>query len=561
VNRLQSDSGGGPPPELDGVRVTFLGGLGEIGRNCAAIEVGGQIALVDCGLMFPEEDMLGVDLVFPDWSWLAQRREDVRCVIITHAHEDHIGALPYFLRDIEVPVYGTQLSLEVARGRIEELGVEVDLRPMVELEWVEEGPLRFMLVAVTHSVPRGCAVVFDTDQGALVHSGDFKLDPTPIDGRVTDLRTFAELGRKGVRLLLSDSTNAERPGFVPSERSLAEPIRHIVERAPGRVVAACFSSHVHRVQQIADAGLAAGRDIAIFGRSMRRITGVGAELGELRIPADRQRDIADLGDLPDDRQMLITTGSQGEPFAALSLMASGRHKWIELRPDDTILISATPVPGNETAVSRVVSRLLRSGAAVFHGRNAEVHVSGHAARDELATFINVVRPSVMVPIHGEYRHLRAHAELAKTAGVPEVHVLEDGDSIVLRNGETTVERRAVPAGYVYLDGSEMGDVRDAVLRDRSHLADEGVVVVTLGVRLATGEIVLGPELDSHGFVTEPAQLLEAARVKVAETVAELVAAGPTDPSELQQAVRRTVSQFLKAETRRRPVVLPVVLEV
>ncbi|MGH8874564.1 MAG: ribonuclease J, partial [Acidimicrobiia bacterium] len=325
------------------VRVTFLGGLGEVGRNCAALEVDGKLALIDCGLMFPEEDMLGVDLVFPDWGWILERRQDVECVVLTHGHEDHVGALGYFLRDIDVPVYGTELSVELARGRVDELGVDADLRRVPTNRWTDHGSFRFMLVPVSHSVPHGAAIAFDTREGIVLHSGDFKLDPTPIDGRPTDLPTFAALGRRGVRLLMADSTNAENPGFVPSESSLGEPIRDIVRDAPGRVIAACFSSHVHRVQQIADAGLAGGRKVAFFGRSMRRNTAVGHELGVLDVPDQEVLDIEELLELPADRQLLITTGSQGEPFAALSLMAVGRHKFVALEPGDTVLISATPI--------------------------------------------------------------------------------------------------------------------------------------------------------------------------------------------------------------------------
>ena len=408
------------------VRVTFLGGLGEIGRNCAAIEIEGEIALIDCGLMFPEEDMWGVDLVLPDWRWLVDRREDIRCVVLTHGHEDHMGGLGYFLDEVNVPVFGTRLSLAIAAGRVDEMGIEKDFRPIPDGRWVIEGPFAFQLIPVSHSVPEGSGVVFDTPEGLLVHTGDFKLDPTPVDDRRTDLPTFAKFGREGVRLLLSDSTNAEREGVVPSERSLGPSIRTIVQQAPGRVISTCFSSHLHRVQQLADAGLDSGRYLAFIGRSMERNVRIGVDLGVLHLPEDRVVKIGEAMGLPHEEVMIITTGSQGEPFSALSLVAAGRHRWVKLDPDDTVLISATPVPGNETAVSRVISDLTRSGARVFHGRNAYVHVSGHATAEELKTFLNVVRPTTLVPIHGEYRHLSAHADLADEMGVPEVLVLEDG---------------------------------------------------------------------------------------------------------------------------------------
>jgi ribonuclease J len=541
------------------VSVTFLGGLGEIGRNCAAVEIEGKIALIDCGLMFPEEDMLGVDLVFPDWSWLVERSKDVACVILTHGHEDHMGALAYFLREINVPVYGTRFSVELARGRIDEMGVDGDLRPVDTKKWTDHRPFRFQLIPTAHSVPDATAVALDTPEGLILHSGDFKLDPTPIDGRATDLPALAALGRKGVRLLLADSTNAEKPGFEPSESSIGPAIADVVRSAPGRVIAACFSSHIHRVQQIANAGIANGRKIAFFGRSMHKNTTIAVDLGVLDVPSKSVVDIKELSNLPPDRQLLITTGSQGEPFAALSLISQGRHKFVELGEGDTVLISAKPIPGNETAVSKVISNLTRRGANVVHGQNANVHVSGHAARDELLTYLNVVRPDAFVPVHGEYRHLHAHAELARRMGVGHVDVLEDGDRVIVSGKKTMVERRAVPAGYVYLDGSGVGDVQTAVLRDRSHLADEGVVVVTVGIDHDTGEILYGPDLDSHGVMDDPTAVL----AKVADAVREAIgshASGRSDISELQKTIRQATGRVIRAETSRRPVIVPVVME-
>jgi len=542
------------------VSVTFLGGLGEIGRNCAALEVDGKIALIDVGLMFPEEDMLGVDLVFPDWSWLVERNRDVSFVVLTHGHEDHMGALAYFLRDIQVPVYGTELSVRMAEGRIEEVGVEADLRTIRQKEWITLGPFKFMLIPVSHSVPDASAIAFDTPEGIVLHSGDFKLDPTPIDGRPTDLPALASLGRRGVRLLLADSTNAEKDGFEPSESSVGQPIADVIRDAPGRVIAACFSSHVHRVQQIADAGMAAGRKVAFFGRSMHRYTSLASDLGILEVPDDSVVDIKELADYPASQQLLITTGSQGEPFAALSLMSQGRHKFVELNDTDTVLISAKPIPGNETAVSKVVSNLMRRGASVVHGRNSHVHVSGHAAREELLTFLNLVRPKAFVPVHGEYRHLAAHAALARSMGVGHVDVLEDGDRVVIDGDRTLVERRAVPAGYVYLDGTAVGDVQGGVLRDRSHLADEGVVVVTVGIDHGNGDIVFGPDLDSHGVMDDPSAVLEKAADAVRVAV-ESHDSGRTDHAEMQKTVRQAAGKVIRAETARRPVIIPIIMEV
>ncbi len=539
------------------VAVTFLGGLGEIGRNCAVVEVGGKLALIDCGLMFPEEDMLGVDLVLPDFSSVVDRADDVACVVLTHGHEDHVGALAYFLREVNVPVYGTALSVELARGRIEELGIPADLRAVEPGEWVSHETFRFALARVAHSVPHAAGVVFDTDEGLVVHSGDFKLDPTPIDGVPTDLSAFAGFGRMGVRLLLIDSTNAEVPGFTPSEASLGGPLEDLTGHAKGRVIIACFSSHVHRVQQAIDAVAASGRKLTFIGRSMLRNTEVASGLGLLRIPEGLTVELKELLDLPPQKTAVICTGSQGEPFAALSLMAQGEHRSVTLSPDDTVIISATPIPGNETKVYRVINNLVRLGVTVHHGRNAQVHVSGHAAQDELRTFMNVVTPQAVVPVHGEYRHLRANAELARSVGIDEVEVCEDGDRVVLENGALRVERAAVPAGYVYLDGYGIGDVED-VLRDRRHLADDGVLIVTVAVDMGSGDIVSGPEVDSHGVTENTEDIHDEVRAAVVAAVKG--AHHPVDPDSLRRHVRSVAGKAVRKSLNRRPVVFPILIE-
>ncbi len=540
------------------VKVGFLGGLGEIGRNCAVVEIDGELALLDCGIMFPEDDMLGVDLVLPDFSSLLDRVDDIACVVLTHGHEDHVGSLAYFLREANVPVFGSELAVALARNRVEEIGVDPDMRAVETNEWVEHGPFRFTFVRVAHSVPQATGVVFDTPEGLIVHSGDYKLDPTPIDGQPTDLSTFAGFGRQGVRLLLADSTNAEVPGFVESEASVGREIRDLVGRADGRVILACFASHIHRVQQVLDAVVGAGRKFAFLGRSMVRNTEIAKNLGLLDYPDEMVEDIKDLADLDPAETAVICTGSQGEPFAALSLMASGQHRSIKLDPGDTVIISATPIPGNETKVSRVINNLVGTGADVYHGRNTHVHVSGHAAQDEIKTFINVVRPQAFVPVHGERRHLYANAKLAKEVGVPQVEVCVDGDVVVLDNGDLTVKRTAIPAGYVYLDGVDIGDVED-VLRDRRHLADDGVLIVTLGVDMASGEIVIGPDVDSHGVRDDAVALHE----RVAEAVTSAVGGldWPADLDTVRRRVRNTASRSVKKQINSRPVVIPVIIEV
>jgi ribonuclease J len=540
------------------VRIAFHGGLGEIGRNCATIQIDGLLAMIDVGLMFPDEEMLGVDLVLPDFSSVLEGEGALACVVLTHGHEDHIGALGYLLREANVPVYGTPLTLELASARVEEMGIQPDLRPVELRTWVEEGPFRFSHVAVTHSVPDATAVAFDTPEGIVIHSGDFKLDPTPIDGVTTDLQTFAGFGRQGVRLLLADSTNAERPGFVPSEKTVGNELKDLVEDAKGRVIIACFASHLHRVQQAIDAVVADGRKFAFTGRSMLRNSEIATTSGYLEIPEGSQVELDILVTLPPERTALISTGSQGEPFAALSLMAAGEHRSVALDPADTVIISATPIPGNEKRVSRVINNLTRAGVTVTHGRNAPVHVSGHAAETELKTFYNVVQPQALIPVHGEYRHLAANANVAREMGISQVEVCEDGDVVVLENGEMRVERQAVSAGYVYVDGTELEE-DPGVIRDRQHLADDGVVLVTVGVDKRSGDIVFGPDVDSHGVTGDADELHKAIRQRVEQGIATMDR--PIDHDALQRRVRNSARKAAQSTMKRRPVVFPVIIEV
>lgn len=541
------------------VRVAFLGGLGEIGRNCASLEIDGRIALIDCGLMFPEEDMLGVDLVLPDFSSVLERPDDVDCVVLTHGHEDHVGALPYLLGEINVPVYGTALAVEFARGRIEEAGIQPDLRVVETGDWIEHGRFKFRLVPVSHSIPQGAGVAFDTPEGLVVHSGDFKLDPTPVDGVPTDLPEFAELGRRGIRLLLSDSTNAERSGFVPSEASLGRHLYEIVVEAKGRLIAACFASHLHRVQQIVDAAVDAGRFVAFMGRSMQRNTAIGEQLGVVELPDDAILPLEELLELEPSETAVVCTGAQGEPLAALSLMAAGDHRWVSLEPGDTVLISARPIPGNEARVSRVINGLLRRGAHVFHGDNAAVHVSGHGAQEELKTFLNITRPGAFVPVHGEYRHLAAHAGLAEEMEVPEVFLCEDGDAVILEGGTALQERKAVPAGHVFVDGLGVGDTQ-GVIRDRRHLSEDGVLIVTVAIDGRSGDVVQGPDLESHGFMDDPTDVWALAREHV---LADLhsVEQWPADMDHVRRVIVRAVRRAVRSETARRAVVVPIIIEI
>jgi ribonuclease J len=540
------------------VRVAFHGGLGEIGRNCATIEIDGRIAMVDAGLMFPEEDMLGVDLVLPDYSSVTDRGDALSLVALTHGHEDHIGSLGYLLRERNVAVYGTALTMQLAKSRVSELGVEGDFRAVETGTWVEHGKFRFAFIPVTHSVPDATGIAFETPEGIIVHSGDFKLDPTPIDGVITDLQSFAGFGRRGVRLLLADSTNAERPGVVDSEKTVGVRITELVHEAEGRVLIACFASHLHRVQQSIDAIVADGRKFAFIGRSMLRISEIAGQIGVLRIPEGSLVELNDLLKLPPKQTAVISTGSQGEPFAALSLMAAGEHRSIALDPTDTVIISATPIPGNEKRVSRVINNLARVGVTVHHGRNTHVHVSGHAAAEELKVLYNVVQPEALVPVHGEHRHLLANAEIARSVGVPEVAVCEDGDVVVLEDGEMRVDRGAVSSGYIYVDGLEVGEDK-GVLRDRRHLADDGVILITIGIDVRNGDIVFGPDVDSHGVTGDSQELHDAVQARVEQGIETLER--PIDPDALRSRIRNSARKAVQSHIKRRPVVFPVVIKV
>ena len=540
------------------VRVAFHGGLGEIGRNCATIEIDGRIAMVDAGLMFPEEDMLGVDLVLPDYSSVTDRGDALSLVALTHGHEDHIGSLGYLLRERNVPVYGTALTMQLAKARVSELGVDGDFRAVETGTWVEHGKFRFAFIPVTHSVPDATGIAFETPEGIIVHTGDFKLDPTPIDGVITDLQSFAGFGRRGVRLLLADSTNAERPGVVDSEKTVGVRIAELVHEAEGRVLIACFASHLHRVQQSIDAVVADGRKFAFVGRSMLRISEIAAQIGVLRIPEGSLVELNDLLKLPPKQTAVISTGSQGEPFAALSLMAAGEHRSIALDPTDTVIISATPIPGNEKRVSRVINNLSRVGVTVHHGRNTHVHVSGHSAAEELKVLYNVVQPEAVVPVHGEHRHLLANAEIARSLGVPEVAVCEDGDVVVLEDGEMRVDRGAVSSGYIYVDGLEVGEDK-GVLRDRRHLADDGVILITIGIDVRNGDIVFGPDVDSHGVTGDSQELHDAVQARVLQGIETLER--PIDPDALRSRIRNSARKAVQSYIKRRPVVFPVVIKV
>jgi ribonuclease J len=554
------------PSVAGDVRVVFLGGLGEIGRNCCCIEVDGRVLIVDCGLMFPDPDMPGIDLVLPDFSYLRERAGDIEAVVVTHGHEDHVGGLSFLLRELSVPIYGSALTLGLARGRIEEAGLldRTELIAVADGERRRIGPFECQFIPMTHSVPHGNAIAFFTPAGTILHSGDFKIDLNPVDGRATDLALLAEIARGGVRVLLSDSTNAEEPGHTPSESTIGTVMRDLFRDYTGRrIITACFASHLHRVQQIAWAALEQGRTIAFLGRSMSQNVRLARSMGLLDIPEERVVDIEEIDKFAPGELCIISTGSQGEPMSALALMAAHENKWVKIGADDVVIISAHPIPGNEANVSRVIDGLHRSGAEVVHSGLAAVHVSGHAAQEELKLLLNLVRPDYFVPIHGEYRHLFHHARLAHAVVAPDhVLVCEDGDVLVLGSEGVDVERRSVPAGYLYVDGI-VGDVGHGVLRDRRALAEEGVVMVVVTVDAQSRELVTEPEIVTRGWVYAPEadELLEDARNEVRRGVEEAIGAGVTDPETLKRHARSALGKFINQRTKRRPAVIPVVLEV
>jgi ribonuclease J len=550
----------------DPVKISFLGGLGEIGRNCAAIEVDGRIMLLDCGLMFPDLDMLGVDLVLPDFTYLRENADRIEGCITTHGHEDHVGGLSFLLRDISFPIYGSALALGIARNRIEEAGLldRTELIPVVDGERRTIGPFDVEFIPVTHSVPHGFATAFHTPQGTILHSGDLKLDLTPVDGRLTDLARMGQIAKDGgVRLLLADSTNAEEPGHSRSETSVGAVLYDLFHAHEGRrIITASFASHVHRVQQIADAAMAFDRTVVTIGLSMKKNVRLARDLGLLRIPDHAIRDIEDVGDLEPGRVCVISTGSQGEPMSALALMASGESRWLKLNEDDTVILSSHPIPGNEMNVSKVIDGLVRLGVEVVHSGIADVHATGHAKAEELKMLHSVVQPDWFIPVHGEYRHLRAHARIGASMGTPEDRILvcEDGDSILLTD-DGIVRTDSIPAGYLYVDGI-VGDISHGVLRDRRVLADEGVVVVVTAIDVMAGTVITGPEVITRGWIHAPEaeELLDEATEVVRTAVESALADGTRDVDGLQKVVRRAAGRFVNQRTKRRPMIVPVVME-
>jgi ribonuclease J len=554
---------GHPPPLVTGaLRIVALGGLGEIGRNMTVFEYGGRLLIVDCGVLFPETDQPGVDLILPDFGYLRDRWDDVDALVLTHGHEDHIGGVPYLLREKpDVPVVGSRLTLALLEGKLREHRITPYSLEVKEGQTEQLGPFQCEFFSVNHSIPDALGVAIRSDAGVVLHTGDFKMDQLPLDGRLTDLGGWARLGRDGVDLLMSDSTNAEVPGFVVSEREIGPVLDEVFRLAQRRIIVACFASHVHRVQQALDAAAAHGRKVVFIGRSMVRNMGIARDLGYLTIPPGLVVELDALEDLSPERVVLISTGSQGEPMSALARMANRDHRHVRIEPDDTVVLASSLVPGNETAVWRVVNGLTRWGARVVHKETALVHVSGHAPAGELLYVLNLTRPSNVMPIHGEWRHLRAHAELAVQTGVPRDHVVlaEDGVVVDLVDGRARIAG-AVPAGYVYVDGLAVGDVGEESLKDRRILGGEGFVTCVVVVDSVTGKVAAGPEILARGF-SEDAAAFEDVRPLIEDALAGAAREGVADSHQLQQLVRRVIGKWVSDTYRRRPMIIPVVVEV
>jgi ribonuclease J len=550
-----------PSPLRPGtLRVIPIGGLGEIGRNMTSYEIDGKILIVDCGVLFPEEHQPGVDLILPDFSPIRDRLDDIVGVVLTHGHEDHIGAVPYLLRlRDDIPLIGSTLTLAFIEAKLKEHRIKPYTLTVAEGQSEKLGPFDLEFIAVNHSIPDALAVAIKTNAGVVLHTGDFKMDQLPLDDRITDLRAFARLGEAGVDLFLPDSTNADVPGFTANERDIGPVLAAVIAKAPRRVIVASFSSHVHRVQQVLDAAADNNRKVVLMGRSMVRNMGIAADLGYLKVPTGVLIDAKKAVDMPDERLVYMSTGSQGEPMAVLARMANREHQ-IEVGKGDTVILASSLIPGNENAVYRVINGLMKLGANVVHKGNAKVHVSGHASGGELLYVYNILKPKNVLPVHGEQRHLVANASLAIQTGVPEENtfIAEDGTVIDLRDGYAAVVGQ-LDLGLVYVDGSSVGAITDADLKDRRILSEEGFISIFVAIDAQTGQVIVGPEIQARGYA-EDQEVFNTIRPQIIKALQDAAANGTRDTHGFSQVIRRTVGRWVNTQHRRRPMIIPVVIE-
>jgi ribonuclease J len=547
------------------LRAIPLGGLGEIGRNMMALEYDDNIVVIDAGLMFPEEEMLGVDLVLPDVTYLVERKDKVLAFLLTHGHEDHVGSLPYILPKVSAPIYGSRLTLGFIKNRLKEhkLVDQVDLREIKAGDVIELGPFKVEFIHVAHSIPDTTALAIETPVGMVIHTGDFKMDQTPVDGQPTDMARLSHFGNRGVMLLMSDSTNAERDGFTPSERTIGEAFQELFGQVSGRIIISTFASNIYRIQQALNTAARYKRKVAVIGRSMVNNLTIAQELGYIQMPGDIMIKIQDINKEPDEKLVILSSGSQGEPLSALTRIAAQEHPQVKLKSGDTVILSATPIPGNEELVSRTINNCYKHGARVFYSARNRVHASGHASREELKLMLNLVRPKFFMPVHGEFRHLALHGEIAQEVGISKdrVIVTDDGNTVELGDGIPHFGNK-VPAGYVFVDGLGVGDVGSVVLRDRRILSEDGIFIVIVTVDKDTGQVVSGPDLISRGFVHQQTSdaLLESARQHVLATINK-PGRGAPEWQVIKNSIRDSLSKYLYEQMRRRPMIIPIVVEV
>lgn len=552
--------------EKDKIRIIPLGGLSEIGKNLTVIEYKDEIVVIDCGLKFPDEEMFGIDLVIPDVTYLVKNSDKVKGIFLTHGHEDHIGALPYVLKQLNVPVYGTKLTLGIVETKLKEHGLigSVTLQTVAPRDIIKLNSISVEFIRVSHSIADSVAIAIHTPVGVILHTGDFKIDYTPIGGVLADLPRLAELGKKGVLAMLADSTNVERPGYTMSESTVGKTFENIFANAKGRIIVASFASNIHRIQQIITAASKYGRKVAVSGRSMENVVAVAKDLGYLNIDEENLINIDNINKYTNDKIVIITTGSQGEPMSALSRMAASEHKKVNIVPGDMVIISASPIQGNEKFVSRVINQLFKKGADVIYQSLADVHVSGHACQEELKLMHALVRPKFFVPVHGEYRHLKQHAELAMKLGLPEnnVVIVENGDVIDV-NRDGIKKNGSVIAGQVFVDGLGVGDVGNIVLRDRKHLSQDGILTVVVTIEKESGSVIAGPDIISRGFVyvRESEDLMEQARLVVKEALRECEEKHVTEWATIKSNIKDALRLFLYEKTKRKPMILPIIMEI